>query len=93
MPRVTLCLYVVLSVGCGDKLPSMDESLKKWSPKVDAKLSTEHKHDFVAHDASDNMMASVDAVLNRLEQQLRKYKDKVVERHRQPDAKRQEATD
>lgn len=62
-------------------------------PKVDAKLSTEHKHDFVAHDASDNMMASVDAVLHRLEQQLRKYKDKVVERHRQPDAKRQETAE
>jgi putative sigma-54 modulation protein len=63
------------------------------NPKVDGKLSTEHKHDFVAHDASDSLMGSVDAVLHRLEQQLRKYKEKVVERHRQPDAKRQEATE
>ena len=36
-------------------------------------------------------MASVDAVLHRLEQQLRKYKEKVQERHRDPDAKRQGA--
>jgi putative sigma-54 modulation protein len=63
------------------------------NPKVDAKLSTEHKHDFVAHDTSESLMASVDAVIHRLEQQLRKYKEKVVERHRQPDAKRLEATD
>jgi putative sigma-54 modulation protein len=62
-------------------------------PRVDAKVDAEHKHDFVAHDQSDNLMASVDTVLHRLEQQLRKYKDKVVERHRQPDAKRQEAAE
>jgi len=60
-------------------------------PRVDAKLSAEHKHDFVAHDESESMMASVDAVLHRLEQQLRKYKEKVQERHRDPEAKRQSA--
>jgi putative sigma-54 modulation protein len=60
-------------------------------PRVDANLSTEHKHDFVAHDESESMMASVDAVLHRLEQQLRKYKEKVQERHRDPEAKRQSA--
>lgn len=62
-------------------------------PRVDAKLDAEHKHDFVAHDQSDSLMASVDTVLHRLEQQLRKYKDKVVERHRQGDVKRQEAAE
>jgi len=59
------------------------------SPRVDGKLSAEHKHDFVAHDRSGSMAASVDAVIHRLEQQLRKYKEKVLERHRQPDARRQ----
>jgi ribosome-associated translation inhibitor RaiA len=33
-------------------------------------------------------MGSVDAVVHRLEQQLRKYKDKVVERHRGNDSRR-----
>ena len=61
------------------------------SPRVDAQLSTEHKHDFVAHDQSDSLMGSLDATLHRLEQQLRKYKEKVQERHRQPDARRQGA--
>lgn len=58
------------------------------SPRVDAQLSAEHKHDFVAHDQSDNLMGSVDTVLHRLEQQLRKYKEKVQARHRQPDPRR-----
>ncbi len=43
------------------------------SPLVQLNVSAEHKHDFVAHDTSDNLMGSVDTVLHRLEQQLRKY--------------------
>ena len=61
------------------------------NPRVDAKLSAEHKHDFVAHDQSDSLMASIDTVLHRLEQQLRKYKEKVQDRHRNPDARREGA--
>jgi putative sigma-54 modulation protein len=61
------------------------------SPRVDLKVSAEHKHDFVAHDQSDNLMASVDTVVHRLEQQLRKYKEKIVERHRSTDARRGKA--
>ena len=60
-------------------------------PRVDLKVSAEHKHDFVAHDQSDNLMGSVDAVIHRLEQQLRKYKEKVQERHRSTDPRRREA--
>ena len=59
-------------------------------PKVDLQVSAEHKHDFVAHDQSDNLMGSVDAVVHRLEQQLRKYKEKVQERHRDGDSRRRE---
>jgi putative sigma-54 modulation protein len=58
------------------------------TPRVDLKVSAEHKHDFVAHHQSDNMMGSVDVVVHRLEQQLRKYKEKVVERHRGNDSRR-----
>jgi ribosome-associated translation inhibitor RaiA len=36
-------------------------------------------------------MGSVDEVLHRLEQQLRKYKEKVQERHRNNDPRRREA--
>jgi putative sigma-54 modulation protein len=60
------------------------------SPRVDAKVSAEHKHDFVAHDQSENMMGSLDAVLHRIEQQLRKYKEKVQEHHRGADIRHAE---
>jgi putative sigma-54 modulation protein len=56
--------------------------------RVDLKVSAEHKHDFVAHHQSENLMGSVDAVIHRLEQQLRKYKEKVQERHRSADPRR-----
>jgi putative sigma-54 modulation protein len=58
---------------------------------VDAKVSAEHKHDFVAHDQSEELMTSVDTVVHRLEQQLRKYKERVQERHRSNDPRRREA--
>jgi len=64
-----------------------DEAL----PKVDLQVSAEHKHDFVAHDQSENLMASIDAVVHRMEQQLRKYKEKVQDRHRSGEPRRQEA--
>jgi putative sigma-54 modulation protein len=60
------------------------------APRVDLKVSAEHKHDFVAHHESDNLMGSVDTVVHRLEQQLRKYKEKVQERHRGNDPRRRE---
>ncbi len=61
------------------------------APRVDLKVSAEHKHDFVAHHESDNLMGSVDAVVHRLEQQLRKYKEKVQERHRNNEPRRRGA--
>src|ERR1051326_1351489 len=51
-------------------------------PHVEFNVSAEHKHDFVARDQSDNLMGSVDTVVHKLEQQLRKYKEKVQDRHR-----------
>lgn len=51
-------------------------------PEVDLKVSAEHKHDFVATDRSGNLMASLDNAVHKLEQQLRKYKEKVLDRHR-----------
>ena len=62
------------------------------TPRVDLQVSAEHKHDFVAHHESDNLMGSVDTVVHRLEQQLRKYKEKVQERHRNSDPRRRDAT-
>ena len=57
-------------------------------PRVDLNVSAEHKHDFVAHEQSDSLMAAVDAAISKVEQQLRKYKERVQQKHREPDAKR-----
>ena len=52
------------------------------NPSVNLRVSAEHKHDFEATDQSGDLMAGVDTVIHKLEQQLRKYKEKVQERHR-----------
>jgi len=63
-------------------------------PQVDIKVSAEHKHDFVAHDKADNLISAVDGAVQKIEQQLRKYKTRVQQRHRNPQVRRQEiATD
>nr|WP_261361435.1 ribosome-associated translation inhibitor RaiA [Aeoliella straminimaris] len=55
------------------------------TPKVDVQVSAEHKHDFMASEQSTEMMVAVDAALQKIEQQLRKYKNRVVERNRDRD--------
>ncbi len=59
-------------------------------PKVDLKVSAEHKHDFVAHEQGDSLLGAVEAACEKVEQQLRKYKERVQERHRNPEVRRQE---
>lgn len=59
------------------------------TPSVDLRVSAEHKHNFVAADRSDDLMASIDNVVDKMEQQLRKYKEKVQDRHRSPGHRQQ----
>ncbi len=51
-------------------------------PGIDVRVSAEHCHDFVATSQSEDLLASTDDVVRKLEQQLRKHKEKVVDRHR-----------
>lgn len=57
------------------------------TPGVDLRVSAEHKHDFVAAEQGGELFASLDKAVHRIEQQLRKYKEKVQERHRNTAAK------
>ncbi len=52
------------------------------NPTVDVRVSAEHKHDFVAAESSTSLMAALDGVIHKLEQQLRKYKERVQDHHR-----------
>ncbi len=55
-------------------------------PSVDLRVSAEHKHDFIANDRGPDLMGSIDSVVHRMESQLRKYKEKIQQRHRsEPD--------
>ncbi len=60
------------------------------APSVDVKVSAEHKHDFVATASAENLLGAVDVVVEKMEQQLRKYKERVQDRHRSTGTKEQE---
>jgi putative sigma-54 modulation protein len=60
------------------------------NPAVELKVSAEHKHDFVATEQGGEMMVAVDAAVHKIEQQLKKYKEKVQE-HRGPGLRQQSA--
>jgi putative sigma-54 modulation protein len=51
---------------------------------VEFLVSAEHKHDFVASERNKDVMTAVDLVLHKLEQQVRKYKEKIQNHHRAP---------
>ena len=58
-------------------------------PAVDLKVSAK-KHDFVAEAQAENLLAAVDVVLDKMEQQLRKHKEKIQDRHRSPGHREEE---
>ena len=51
---------------------------------VEFLVSAEHKHDFVARETNADILAAVDLVMSKLEQQLRKYKEKIQDHRRRP---------
>jgi putative sigma-54 modulation protein len=53
---------------------------------VEFLVSAEHKHDFVARETNSDILAAVDLVVEKLEGQLRRYKEKVQDRRRTPSA-------
>jgi putative sigma-54 modulation protein len=58
--------------------------LKEDQKTVEFLVSAEHKHDFVATESNQDVLAAVDLCLAKLEAQVRKYKEKIVERRRIP---------
>jgi putative sigma-54 modulation protein len=58
--------------------------LKNESKYVEFLVSAEHKHDFVARESNNDILAAVDLVVDKLEGQLRRYKEKVQDRRRRP---------
>lgn len=70
-----------------DRLTSIEVAVDLSKPNsslVDIRVSAEHKHDFVAEVTGEELMGCVDGAVHKLEMQLRKYKERVQERHRGP---------
>jgi putative sigma-54 modulation protein len=51
---------------------------------VEFVVQAEHKHNFVAHDQDSNLLAAVDLALDKIEGQLRRYKEKIQDHRRTP---------
>lgn len=55
----------------------------KEAPTVEVRVVAEHAGEFVATDKNESLIAALDSVIHKVEQQLRKYKEKLTE-HRAP---------
>ncbi len=51
---------------------------------VELQVSAEHKHDFVATERNKDLFTAVDLVLDKLDHQVRKYKDKIQDHRHTP---------
>lgn len=60
------------------------------SPSVEIRVSAEHTTDFIAREEAGELFAGLDAAIHKLEQQLRKHKEKIQTGHRQPGRKQLE---
>ena len=58
--------------------------LQEEDKKVEFLVSAEHKHDFVASESHKEVLAAVDLCLDKLERQVRKYKERIMDHRRTP---------
>ena len=67
-----------------DRLTSIEVTvdLKEDNRQVEFLVSAEHKHDFVARESNNDILAAVDLAVDKLEGQLRRYKGKVQDHRR-----------
>jgi putative sigma-54 modulation protein len=45
---------------------------------------SEHKHEFVASESSDDILTAMDLVIDKVEAQIRRYKEKLMDRRHTP---------
>lgn len=51
---------------------------------VEILVDAEHKHNFVATESAPNVLAAFDSALHKMEQQIKKYKEKIQDHRRTP---------
>jgi putative sigma-54 modulation protein len=60
--------------------------LKEEHKLVELLVAAEHKHDFVASERHKDVLVALDLVVDKLGGQLRRYKEKIMDRRRTPSA-------
>lgn len=63
-----------------DRLISLEviiDLAKADMPQMELKIVAEHKHEFVASHQSNDMFGSLDQVIHKVEQQIKKHKEQV----------------
>ena len=59
--------------------------------KVELQLSVEHAEDIVAAEVAGELFMALDSAVHKVEQQIKKLKEKMIDGHRQPGHKTFEA--
>lgn len=63
------------------------------APQIEIVVSVDHSEDFVATAQAESVMAGVDGAIHKLEQQLRKHKEKIIQGHRTPGHRHEEVAE
>lgn len=58
---------------------------KMEHPEVEIKVCAERHDDFFAKDDGNNVLSAVESVVRKLEQQIKKYKEKLTDQRHKPD--------
>jgi putative sigma-54 modulation protein len=67
-----------------DRITGMELTINlehRDTPQLDLRVSAKDKHDFIATETGE-LLASIDVLVEKLENQVRKHKEKVQDRHR-----------
>jgi putative sigma-54 modulation protein len=56
----------------------------KTYKEVEIKVDAEHKHNFVARERHDELLAAVDLAIDKIKQQINRYKEKIQDHRRDP---------
>ena len=57
-------------------------TFEKGRVRAEILVDAEHKHNFVANDVGDDLIPTFDVTLHKMEQQIRKYKEKIQDHRR-----------
>ena len=55
--------------------------------KVELQVSAEHTEDFVSTEVADELFAALDGAIHKVEQQIKRHKEKMIDGHSQPGRK------